>query len=406
MKNIKEIDKLISETQGKAEEIYLFGMSLLGREFAIETSLKIKGVFDNDPLKWGSLIEGHIVNNPCMIINMNFDNAIIIITSDYDKSISEQLQGMANIKWISLPYVMQKVDIQTMTDNKSFDIKTVIIETTNHCNAKCKFCVNSTMKRMKTVMEDDILECILQRLKNEKFVPDCFRLHLLGEPLIDPQLFERIDRIKQEFPNSEIGYTTNFSLATPEIIEKLIASKQTFIVISLNAINEAEYGKVMGNSSLSLEKTIQNIELLVKRCDEEDRKLDITISFVEDDVSHDNTQFFESYWRKKGIKTRIMKKGEWLNEGIKETTMVVEKNNNKIKHYVCGMLKQELCIMSNGDYALCCFDSEGIPKMNIRDIEIHEAMVSSEYVKARIALQESQLNTTICAKCSFITNRN
>ena len=72
------------------------------------------------------------------------------------------------------------------------------IETSSFCNAKCSFCPNSTLKRKKNFMTDEIFNLIIKRAKDEKLKIERFILHLNGEPLTDKKLAKRIKIQKQE----------------------------------------------------------------------------------------------------------------------------------------------------------------------------------------------------------------
>ena len=73
------------------------------------------------------------------------------------------------------------------------------IETTNICNARCEFCPNPTLKRRKQIMDMEVFEKIISRIKDEKIKVKRFILHLNGEPLTDPLIFDRVDLLKKRF---------------------------------------------------------------------------------------------------------------------------------------------------------------------------------------------------------------
>ena len=119
----------------------------------------------------------------------------------------------------------------------------VKIETTNICNAKCWFCANSHVQRKKESMTDETFNTIIRRLREEKINVRRFDLHVNGEPLLDEKLFDRIDHLHNFFPSSYIRFASNFSMATDDIIEKILRSPLNEITISINAMDHLKLGK-------------------------------------------------------------------------------------------------------------------------------------------------------------------
>jgi MoaA/NifB/PqqE/SkfB family radical SAM enzyme len=77
--------------------------------------------------------------------------------------------------------------------------KVVRIETTNHCNARCTFCLRASMGREKGFMAQDLHEKIV----NECAEGGCSVLHVhnFGEPLLEERIrFAKEKGIKKENP--------------------------------------------------------------------------------------------------------------------------------------------------------------------------------------------------------------
>ena len=132
------------------------------------------------------------------------------------------------------------------------------IETTSFCNARCEFCINPKLKREKCFMSDEVFETILSRIREERITPTGFCMHLNGEPLLDPKIIERINRVGELFPEATIEMTSNFALATDAIIKDLINSKLGTLRISLNAADEEAYNKRMHLQNIQKAQAAQN----------------------------------------------------------------------------------------------------------------------------------------------------
>lgn len=268
----------------------------------------------------------------------------------------------------------------------------VQIETTSYCNAKCKFCPNVSLKRKKNIMSDEVFEKILDRIEEEKINVATFILHLNGEPLIDSKIFDRIQRIKNRFPKGiKVRFTTNFSLADAEIIEKIFECGLDEITCSLNSIDAEEYEDIMG---LKYDKTINNIMHLLAAKEEKKSNLKINLSIVE---TKDNKSEVEVFRKRYGDKAniRVMQLGEWVDSNSN-----VKINNSKNKD-VCSILYRTINVLSNGNYALCCFDAEGIIGKNIMETSIEEAWKSETYDEIRKYHLKNGRSNRECINCSF-----
>lgn len=266
----------------------------------------------------------------------------------------------------------------------------VQIETSSFCNAQCSFCPNVSLKRRKSIMSEEVFAKVVERIKTEKIQVSTFILHLNGEPLTDHLIFDRTKLLKTEFPNARVRFTTNFALASAEMTEKLIESGLDEITCSLNATDEKKYRQIMG---LDYAKTITNIERLLKRKQESGSDLDISLSAVVADGDESQIDQFREQWN--GINVRVMKLGRWVDEQADSHISDRERSG------ICPILYRTINILSNGDYALCCFDAEGIIHYNVMDSSIEEAWGSQMFREIREWHLDHGRTNKECVNCSF-----
>lgn len=266
----------------------------------------------------------------------------------------------------------------------------IMIETSSICNARCEFCSNPTLLREKKIMEDETFNLILRRLEEEKIKVEKFILHLNGEPFTDKKLIERIRTLKEKYADVPIWFTTNFSLPNEEKIEELLTSGLDTITISLNAAEQERYQKITG---LNFERTTKNIEYFVRRNKELGNPIHIRMSIVDCGEESGVEEFKKKYSEMAEI--RIIKLGKWIG---KEPGKINHKRQNI--HRYCDDLHHQICILSNGDFAICSFDCEGQVHKNIKDCTILEGFYSEEYEKLRAQHKETILGT-MCENCSF-----
>lgn len=267
----------------------------------------------------------------------------------------------------------------------------VMLELSSFCNARCNFCVNPHLKRKKGIMSDEIFVKSIERIKTEKIPVKRILLHMNGEPLTDPKLIERVDKLKALFPKASIGFTSNFELADDDLIKDLIEHKLDEITISINSIDPVEYNRIMG---LNYEKTSQNIDYLIKQNNlNSSHKIHIILSVV---AKEKDEILLEAIKARYGGDTeiRVMRLGNWGRTGNKEA--------GEARHTgACGSLIHHVHILSNGDYALCCFDAEGIVGKNVMECSIKEAVTTGIVKEMRNEQFLRGIVSPVCRGCSF-----
>ena len=276
-----------------------------------------------------------------------------------------------------------------------------MIETTSVCNAKCVFCVYPTMKRKHAAMSDETFSTIVERIKTEDITPLCFDLFMIGEPFLDKKIFERIRILKTTFPNAKVNITSNFSSVDKDVIDQLIASKTDFVNISLNASDGRKYKAVMG---LDYEKTVENVKLLIAERDRNKSDLRIGVSMVVyDDTSMKDVWKFFAKWAFKTDTLRFQRAATWGSK-VKVKKLMSRMSFKNL--YPCNELFERFPILSNGDFALCCQDAEGIVKLNVHETPVLTAWHSAVFEKMReINLGDELRSSDMCKDC-FATNSN
>ena len=128
--------------------------------------------------------------------------------------------------------------------NEICPLKVLQIETTNICNANCKFCIHSSLPKFGHMSD----ELFLKILNDAKEIPSIQRIvpMMLGEPFCDPKIFKRLKLINKILPDKNIHIFTNGSLLTPAKIRKLEKIDRLFVHFSLNGINKETRKNVMG----------------------------------------------------------------------------------------------------------------------------------------------------------------
>lgn len=403
--NYSELLEILEEKK----EICIFGAGILGRgegylfiKNMLEEGQRINYFCDNNILAGTEIVDGiQTIEVSYLYEHSNEVVCVIMAKGSSLYEIKEQLEGH-NLKTYMLDEysifsicgeIMRGGDRKYILRVKKFMKERryeVQIETSSFCNAQCSFCPNTTLKRKKNIMNQVIFNKIIERIKQEEIDVSTFILHLNGEPLTDSQIFMRIKELKSEFPTARIRFTSNFALATTEVIEQIIESGLDEITCSLNAIDADQYKKIMG---LDYEKTVSNIECLLKRKRETGSNLKICLSIVVDIGEDEKVEKFKERW--KDVDIRVMKLGAWVDKEIPQNLCVSERDG------ICPILYRTINFLSNGDYALCCFDPEGIVNHNVMYSTIEEAWASPVFSEVREWHLKYGRTNKECINCSF-----
>ena len=119
------------------------------------------------------------------------------------------------------------------------------IDVCSACNMKCNFCFHSDLESIKrnrvefgrmsyetfTKVIDNIKATAEHKIKKLK-------LFKIGEPLLNQELPKMIKYAKESDIAEIIEITTNGTLLTPELTDKLIESGLNILNISINAVDE------------------------------------------------------------------------------------------------------------------------------------------------------------------------
>ena len=126
------------------------------------------------------------------------------------------------------------------------------IEITNRCNLTCKMCPRDYFNLLKEDMPLETFKKIVDRLENITLLT----LTGWGEPLVHPHIFEMITYCKER--SHEVKLTTNGTLLSSEMRQRVFSSGLDEITISLESINKASE---VGHTNLDV---LQHIKDLAK----------------------------------------------------------------------------------------------------------------------------------------------
>jgi len=277
--------------------------------------------------------------------------------------------------------------------NKNYNI---IIETTNFCNAGCIMCPHTIMKRSQKIMDEITFNKIINQIKQENIHPNAFILNGFGEPLIDPNIINRIKAIKATFPQSKIKFYSNLNLANQKLIKKIIRSGLDEINISFNGYNRQNYQKVM---KINYFKTLKNLKYLIRTKQESNSPLKIRISMTLVKYNEKSAQKFIQKWSHLVDSVSVNKVHDY-NHSIKNVTNKFKINFQKTA-FPCKYLWDTITFDASGNIVLCCLDYESQHQFgNINSRPILSSFYSSKFNSIRKDHLQSQIKRIkMCQYC-------
>ncbi|HHT9113504.1 MAG TPA: radical SAM/SPASM domain-containing protein [Candidatus Wunengus sp. YC65] len=256
----------------------------------------------------------------------------------------------------------------------------VLIENTNHCNAKCIMCPHSKMKRNKGTMSLELYKHIIDAC----IVLGIQRIQItgVGETLLDPLLFERI-RYAKKAGIQEVNIFSNASLLTPQKQEMLLTSGVDLVFLSVDGFDPKSYEDI--RRGLSFEDVKGNVlSLLRKKEAGGNKKPFIVIGGLR--VKNNMSAYLKSDFYKEVSK---LSDSVWIGE--EENMHDWSGNVGEIRfsrapwyNQPCRRLWNTLSILWDGKVSLCCIDYEGTVNLgNIEKQSILEIWNSREIKELR-----------------------
>lgn len=279
----------------------------------------------------------------------------------------------------------------------------VYVEISNICNLQCDFC--PPVLRHRQIMPIENFEKILIQLKG-KTKEIC--LHLMGEPLGHPHLFEILDVAKKiDIP---INLTTNGVLLTKEKAEKLLESNIRQVNISIHSF-EANYKekdvdpymqRVFSFTDLAFSKK-PDIYINYRIWDLSDptslnSKNQMIRDLIEKKYLFDFSSLKIDIRRKKGYK--ILNK-LYINFDSRFIWPSLDQSIRSAKGF-CHALSHHIGILADGTVVPCCLDKEAVMKLgNCLEKPLEEILSSPRAVKIREGFEKKVLVEELCKRCDY-----
>ena len=255
-------------------------------------------------------------------------------------------------------------------------IQHVVLETTNRCNANCRFCTNFKIKN-KGIMPDGLYRKIVDELGSFRESITSFTISGTGEPLLDPGIVDKLWYARHKLSFTEIALFTNGSYLD-KVFERLtIPDFKLFVSINGNCPETRE--RLTG---------LKDYDHVVKYVDYA-RNMGIKVEpvIVMDGVSESERKAFIKRWGKAYTLNKLNFAGQFPGRTCKA---------------ICSRAVGYLSILWDGKVNLCCMD---VPEQKVfgdinKDtiVNIWNKDSRQKYISKHLEGKRNELD--LCKNCS------
>ncbi|MBF0413306.1 MAG: radical SAM protein [Desulfamplus sp.] len=226
----------------------------------------------------------------------------------------------------------------------------IILEVTNLCNLKCKFChfhgEDAQNRRKLGLMPPEIWKKLLNEIDNWN-KPCTILTHGAGEPLLYPHLEDLLSQAKKN-PKLGVGFMTNGMLLTSDISKMLVSLKIDSLALSIDGIIPETHDHFRKNADLKLIE--KNLEYLISEKERSDSNYPaLTFNMVGYPDILDQEEGYVKKWLPHADVVMISK---FRPVGSRK----LWDSNDDLPFTPCPLLYNQTVISIDGFMGLCCED--------------------------------------------------
>lgn len=294
---------------------------------------------------------------------------------------------------------------------------TVLIEPSSLCNFKCIQCFQSIkgdsyFTRNRGNMPMARFQQVIEQLKawpGPKI--KVLKLSLYGEPLVNPDFCEMLRMARESDVAKRIETTTNASLLSRDVAEKLVEYQLDYVRVSIYASDQAKHQAVTGSSMKigTLQGNLRVLQEIKKRKGSE--KPFVSCKML--DAYGDENEVFIRMYQDVADEVYIDKPHCWIKidnaDFIKNyykggaDSVIADLKLNSTRRIACPMAFTTMAIRKTGDVSPCCVDFIGGTNLgNVNERSLQEIWNSdSWYEFQKMQLENRKHDNYSCARCDI-----
>lgn len=298
-------------------------------------------------------------------------------------------------------------------DGNSITIRKLYLSVSSICNVDCSFCiygqVEQNKKFKKGTMSDEIFEKTLEFINNLKIEKISFS-STVGEPLIDPRLFDKIKKLKLLGFKKIYTFSNGVLLSNNHNYEKVLTSGLSDYELSTSSFDEKNWSLMYRSNKYK--SMIDGFSKLLEEAHKAKSELAITINF-RPNISplaiffqKDFQGLLLPYFTKKvnfDYLTYLIDWGGKIDKNELPSGIRISKNPT-FQPSMC-LRMTDLVVLQDGAIRLCgCnineTEHDDLVIGHIFDEDINTIFYSEKAKKLRLSFYNNSI-PSVCNKCSF-----
>lgn len=262
-------------------------------------------------------------------------------------------------------------------------LKRIYLEINKNCNLSCPFCISRNLDQRLSL--DQILK-IIEKIKD---YTDYIYLHVLGEPLLHPDIDDILAMLDRS--GLKLILVSNGTLLGkhPDLLEHSCLYK---LAISIHSIDSVAVS----------EDYFKNIDELIR----DNHNKNIELRFYGD--IHNNALHYLEHLKENYVFEETSKKDSFkIADKVYVYTQKMFKWPSLDDPYLgekgrCLGAISQLAILANGDVVLCCLDPYGHTKIgNVLEQDFKDIIDSDLYRETIKKLRNNILSFELCKHCTY-----
>lgn len=314
------------------------------------------------------------------------------------------VRRLVNLHWRTYEYHTGRTRLRSLPD-------VFAIESTNYCNLRCVMCPRGEpdlMDRSLGHMSDEVFRKLVDGW--EYYTEPCW-LHLFGEPLMHPRLFEQIEYAKQAgMPN--VGISTNATLLTKLNTAKILDSGLDTIILSIDGATKATYESIRKSAAFSFEEVQENVRAFLElRRRFSKSKPRTIVQIIKMDDTQAELDAFREIWEAAGADEVLVKKytvwgsqkdhASFVDLAPREQRALLEPSLAPPRRHACSYLWSAVVVAWDGRVVPCCFDYNAVVTLgNLKEQTLAEIWNGPKYQAIREAELAGRNDNPLCGSCT------